>query len=343
MSTEAPDSITPASSRNIGAPKRSPRSILLTGLALLLAGIFLFLAFRGVDWSAFGNALLTGHYEFLLLTVPISTASYFLRSVRWGVFVQSGKPVPASSIFWANMAGYMGNAVLPARAGELLRSGLLGGKSGLGTGFVLATALVERVFDLIALVLIGSTALLLQPDISRELSIGLAAMMVAGGLGLLGFLAVPYLRNTILGLLNRLPGKGRAADLIRGQAARFLNGIQSLHDARRLGLFVLLTAVIWLADGFGVTIGVRIIHQTLALGPALVLLAALGLSSAIPSTPGYIGPYQFAAVAVLVPFGFPQADALAYILILQVVNLCLVSFWGLIGLWHFRSDSSKKE
>lgn len=54
----------------------------------------------------------------------------------------------------------------------------------------------------------------------------------------------------------------------------------------------------------------------------------------VPSTPGYIGVYQFAAVSVLVPFGFSRADALAYILFSQVMNYIVVSSWGLIGLWQ---------
>jgi hypothetical protein len=81
-------------------------------------------------------------------------------------------------------------------------------------------------------------------------------------------------------------------------------------------------------------IGVRIISQTLSLGQSFILLAALGLSSAIPSTPGYIGVQQFVAVSVLVPFGFSRPAALAYILIAQVFNYLVISFWGLIGLWQ---------
>jgi len=52
---------------------------------------------------------------------------------------------------------------------------------------------------------------------------------------------------------------------------------------------------------------------------AFLLIAALGLGSALPSTPGYIGIYQFVAVTVLVPFGFSRSDAIAYILVAQAL------------------------
>jgi hypothetical protein len=67
-----------------------------------------------------------------------------------------------------------------------------------------------------------------------------------------------------------------------------------------------------------------------------VLLAALGLSSALPSTPGYVGVYQFVAVSVLTPFGFTQSQALVFILAYQAVNYAVICVWGLLGLWRLR-------
>ncbi len=338
MSEDLPDSCEPSIHED-ASHSQGRRSPLWTGLAFLLAGIFLFLAFRGIDWPPFWRAFSSGRYEFLLLTVPIASFSYFLRSIRWGVFVRAEKKTPIHTIFWANMAGYLGNAVLPGRAGELVRSAFLGRESGLGTSFILATALAERIFDVIALVLIGSVALLLLTTVSTPLAAGLLLMAAAAGVGFIAFLVAPYFEKTFLGFADRLHGYTRFAHFARTQITRFISGVRSLHDGGRLTRFVVLTAVIWLTDAFIATINVRIVYQTLSVGQALILLSALGLSSAIPSTPGYIGPYQFAAVAVLVPFGFSQAEALAFILLSQVVNLCLVSFWGLIGVWHFRAGS----
>jgi len=338
LAIELPDLPAPDSIHKDPPPAQARRrSILLTVIALLLAGFFLFLAFRGVDWSAFWGALYSGRYEFLLLTIPISTASYYLRSIRWGVFVRAEKKIPIQTIFWANMVGYLGNSILPARAGEWVRSALLGGEGGIGTSFILATVLAERIFDVIALMLIGSMAFLLQAVIPGVLTTGLMFMAVVGGIGLVAFLMAPYFEKSILGFLEHFQGYPRVFLFLRTQITRFLGGMRTLHDPRRLTSIVLLTGVIWLMDAFSTTIGVRIIHQTLTIGHALVLLAALGLSSAIPSTPGYVGPYQFAAVTVLVPFGFSQAEALAFILISQVRQLFLVGFWGLIGAWKFRS------
>ena len=302
--------------------------------AFLLAAVLLYFTLRGLDWATFWEVITGGHYEILLLTIPLASLNYFIRSVRWSTLVSTEKKVPLLSVFWANMVGYLGNAYLPARAGELIRSVYLGKKIGLGTSFVFATALVERLLDVIALVLIGSVSALLQSQISSLLAEAIKIMAAAGVIGLAIIIVVPFKEKMISILISRLPLPSKIVKKVSEQVARFLVGMRSLHNIRRLGNFIFLTAIIWLMDGLGNMIGVRIISQTLTMSQSFILLAALGLSSAIPSTPGYIGVYQFVAVNILVPFGFSRPDALAYILISQVVGYLIISFWGLIGLWQ---------
>lgn len=59
-----------------------------------------------------------------------------------------------------------------------------------------------------------------------------------------------------------------------------------------------------------------------------------------PSTPGYVGIYQFVAVAVLTPFHFSKKQALAYIITFQIVNYAALIVWGGIGLWRLSSKES---
>jgi hypothetical protein len=329
----------------MGNDKKTPnnRSNLLLGFSLLLAAVLLYYTLRGLNWQTFWDSIRFGHYEFLLLTIPITSINYFIRALRWSFLVNSEKKIPIISIFWANMVGYMGNDYLPARAGELIRSAYLGRQNGLGTSFVLATALAERLLDVIALVLIGSVSLLVQSNISPLLANALRFMAFVGTVGLLVIIAAPFQENLIHRIVDKLPLPEKILSTISQQISKFLTGIRSLHNGRRLGLFILLTGTIWLIDAYANTLGVRIISQTLTIRQAFILLAALGLSSAIPSTPGYIGVYQFVAVSVLTPFGFSQANALAYILISQILHYILVSFWGLIGLWRINRLKSSPE
>jgi len=116
---------------------------------------------------------------------------------------------------------------------------------------------------------------------------------------------------------------------------QFLSGLRSLYSFKRVIQFTGLTGLIWLMDAIGTVFLAYILKIPLLLQQAFVLLAALGLSSAIPSTPGYVGVYQFVAVTILAPFGISKADALAYILISQILGYLIIVFWGLLSLWQF--------
>ena len=92
--------------------------------------------------------------------------------------------------------------------------------------------------------------------------------------------------------------------------------------------------------GYGVALhtglGAHALGLTIPMPVAFLLIAGLGLGSALPSTPGYVGIYQFVAVSVLTPFGFSRTNAIAYILLAQALSYTLVAFWGSLGFWHYR-------
>jgi glycosyltransferase 2 family protein len=75
---------------------------------------------------------------------------------------------------------------------------------------------------------------------------------------------------------------------------------------------------------------------SMPLSVAFLLIAGLGLASAVPSTPGYVGIYQFVAVSILVPFGFNPTNAIAYILFAQALSYLLIGFWGALGVMRYR-------
>jgi hypothetical protein len=115
-----------------------------------------------------------------------------------------------------------------------------------------------------------------------------------------------------------------------------LRGLRAFHDARRLSGFLGLTVLIWNLDALGTVIGGAALGFRIPIAVAFLLIAGLGLGSALPSTPGYVGIYQFVAVTVLTPFGFSRTDAIAYILVAQALMYVVIGFWGSLGLWRYR-------
>ena len=306
-------------------------------LAPLIAVVLLYLALRGMDWPGVSATIRHAHPLVLLAALPITSLSFLLRGLRWRVLLVAETGVGRLTSFWCVMIGYLCNNFLPARAGEVVRSLIMGRASGAGTSFVLATALTERIIDALALVLISLIALTQLSGIPDWLQTA-SRIMAAGALGAIILLVVASRsRDRLLRLAQRLPlGEGWQRR-IDGILSRFLLGVQAFQHIGPAARFLGFTAVIWLLDASTAMIVACSFDLSLGLAQALLLLAALGLASAVPSTPGYAGIYQFVAVTILVPLGFTRDHALVFIVAFQVVMYAVVLFWAALGLWQMRA------
>jgi uncharacterized membrane protein YbhN (UPF0104 family) len=162
---------------------------------------------------------------------------------------------------------------------------------------------------------------------------------VVAGAGAIAILVVPHTGNLLATVLRRIrmPG-GLRARLLR-LAEQILLGMRAFHDWRRMGGFTALTGVVWTLDACAAIVGARALGIELSFPVAMLLLMGLGLGSALPSTPGYVGVYQFAAVTVLTPFGISRDSALAYILVAQATGYVVILALSLPGLYILRGHT----
>ncbi|MEO5888195.1 MAG: lysylphosphatidylglycerol synthase transmembrane domain-containing protein [Anaerolineales bacterium] len=301
--------------------------------SILIGAFFLYLALRGLDWRAFILTFRNADYIYLPLIFLWGSSSYWVRALRWRILLTAEKQIPLPNVFWANMAGYLGNNILPARAGEFIRAAYLGKENEISTSFVFATGLVERLMDVIALIILGSISLAITKLLFGPMQVALQTMSAISIFGLLVIILLPRFGARIRKVVAALPGLDSSTKLkLAGFLDQFLRGLEALHKIQRIIGFILLTALIWSMDALGAVFLSRILHLSISLDQAFVLLAGLGLSSAIPSTPGYVGVYQFVAVVILEPFGISRADALAFILFIQIINLLALLAWGIVAL-----------
>ena len=305
-------------------------------LAAALAAVLLYFSVRGVEWARVWRTIASADWRYVAGAAGFTMFSFLLRALRWRILLNAEARFSVGTVFWANSAGYLGNSFLPARAGEVIRSLVISSRSTLSKTYVLTTALGERVMDAIALVLWSSLALLgVNPkpqwmaDVSRS-------MAVLAGAGAVAVTVLPHTGGLLQGILKRVPLPERARAVALGLADQVLEGLRAFHNWGRFAGFVGLTVVIWTSDSFGTIIGARALGITLSFRVAMLLLAALGLSSALPSTPGYVGIYQFVAVTVLTPFGVSKDGALAYILVLQAIAYAVVVLFGLPAVYQLR-------
>ncbi len=314
-----------------GLSRRSRWTLILS---LLIAGILLFLAFRGVSWNEMFETVRRGRFGYLILTSLILSLSYFMRGLRWRFLLSPEKLIAPRTVFWATVVGYLGNNFMPARAGDFIRSVMMGRVAGMSKSYCLATIFIERIIDVIFLVLISLVALLSLKGMPGWLFRVMPTMVVLGLVSVVALFAMPRLEQWFKKGLERLHLPRSWHTLLNRILEKFLLGMRVFHHRDRALSFIGLTVVIWLNDALVAMEVASAFNLKLTLVQALLLLAALGLASAMPSTPGYVGIFQFVAVTVLVPFNFSRGEALVYIIAFQAVNCAVVIVWGVIGLWR---------
>ena len=315
---------------------RTGRRTLTYVAAGLIAAALLYYSLRGVDWSQVGALFTRASPWPLLLASGIASMTLFLRALRWRILLVAGGEVTVATAFWATAAGYLGNNFLPARAGEIIRTAAISARTRLSPAFVLATALAERIADAVALILISAIVLLIIPAPPGWMR---GAARSAALIGLIGgalIAVLPFLQFAVRGIAGRLPLSEPARDWLIAAAVHALDGLRTFHDPARVAAFVGVTIVIWYLDALGSVLAASALGLTMTLPVAFLLIAGLSVGSALPSTPGYVGIYQFVAVTVLTPFGFTRSDAIAFILLAQAMMYVVIGAWGGVALLRIR-------
>lgn len=312
-------------------------------LSIAVSAIALYYALRGVEWMRVWHTIAGARLAYLSAACGITCCSFFLRGVRWRILLNAAARFDLATVFWANMAGYLGNSFLPARAGEIVRSLLISRRSSLSRAYVLTTALGERLMDVVALVLCGSVVLLEVSQKPAWMDKASATMMAVAALGALAVMILPHTGNLLTRTMYRVPMPEKLRVRLLALADQVLLGLRAFHDWGRFTGFAVLTSIVWSADAWTAVMVGKSLRVEISFPAALLLMTGLGLSSALPSTPGYVGVYQFAVITVLAPFGVGRAAALAYSLVLQATGYALVLALGLPGLYLLQGSGSLRK
>jgi uncharacterized protein (TIRG00374 family) len=310
-------------------------------LSAALAAVLLYYSLRGVEWARVWTTITRARWQYLAAAGLTTCCAFFLRSIRWRILLNTDAHFDVPTVFVATMAGYLGNSFLPARAGELVRTYIISSRSALSKTYVLTTALSERMVDAIALVLASSVVLLgVNPkpawlgDVSRTTA-------VVAGVGLLTIAIVPHTGDLVERLLRRVPMPAGLRHRLLELSAQILLGLRTFHSPGRLAGFAFWTVVVWSLDCVTAMLAAHSLGLDLPFRVALLLLAGLGLGSALPSTPGYVGIYQFVTLSILTPFGVSRDEALAFSFVSQALGYVVVLALGLPALYRLRGTDHR--
>ncbi|MBC8553336.1 MAG: flippase-like domain-containing protein [Candidatus Brocadiales bacterium] len=134
----------------------------ITGILISIVCSWLFV--RKIEWSGLGVAFRDAKYIYIFPTIILMFIAHYIRTIRWEVLLSPVKKVSLLNLFSANMIGFMANNVLPARLGEVIRPVIIARKEKIKVSTSFATAVMERVFDILGIIVIASLLFYFLPS-----------------------------------------------------------------------------------------------------------------------------------------------------------------------------------
>ena len=317
-------------------------------LGLGISALFLYLAFGKIDTdkmlASFGEA---NAWYFIPATLAIFIA-HWLRAVRWQYFLDSVKRVPVIQLFKAVLIGYMGNTVLPAHLGEVFRANVIGNREKVATSSVLATVVIERLIDVLSLLVIMVATLIIYPFPEWVTRSG----YIMFGLTIALFVCLYLLKRQnklIVALMEfglKLLPKGLSAK-IEEIINAFVDGINGIQRKRDYLIVLLQSISIW----FFYWLSLHLIFLAFDLYntydlttiSSVVLLVITTISVVVPSSPGYVGTYHYLCQLSLELFGVPGAVGLSYAFAAHGISVIPTAIVGFFVAWKVGVDRLKSD
>lgn len=271
------------------------------GLSLLLAVGLLFLFFRGVDWNAMGRALRAANPLYLCGVFLVTLLTYAARAWRWGFLLAPLARIPYPRLFSATVIGFMTGLLIP-RAGEVVRPYLVARKHPVSTSAGFASIVLERLFDLITVLLLFALYLYVLPTPPAQTRGPLLGVLkiagAAAGIGALVILAALLAwhqhSERAMRLADRLlrPFPARFAGAVSRAVRSFGDGLAVLKASpSHLTAILAQSVVVWLLLALGIHWNNRAFGLHLPFHTAFLILAFLTVGVSIP-TPGTVGGFH---------------------------------------------------
>lgn len=297
-------------------------------LSVAISAVFLGFAIRKVDWAEAAAALAAAHYIYVVPMFGVTIWTLYIRAQRWKLLLRPvGTPAMRTLVAATNI-GFMANMVLPLRMGEVIRPVLVSRKEGKPLSGILATVVLERIFDMFTILfLFGVSASLVA--VSEQVRhwgyylSGLAAVVAAV------VMVVRWQEKLALRLLQLVlrPLPATISSPVDHFFGGFVQALETLQSPLAFLQLLGWSLYLWLVIASIYLLGLLAfdVPAPLLVG-SITVSAIVAIAVSVPSAPGYIGSFQLGCTLSLAIFQVSQSHAIAYSIVLH-----LTQFVGVIG------------
>jgi uncharacterized protein (TIRG00374 family) len=316
------------------------RSHLRAALVLVLTVGLLAFFLRGVDLADVWERTREADAGLLVAAVVATLMTYTLRAFRWQYLLAPIGPTHFWTALQTTFIGFAASFLLPARAGEVLRPYLLARREGLSPTACFATIILERLLDLVTVLLLFGVFVVAVDPASLSGDPALYSRVKAGGLlaagaSLAGLVVFFFLAGHperlgawALRVERVLPAK--LARIVASLVESFAEGLAVMRRPAHLLGALALSFPLWLSIAVGIWLTSRAFHMTFGYLGSFLVMTLLVVGVAVP-TPGQVGGFHAAyKIAVVTFFGAPETTAVGAAIVLHAISFLPVTVLGLV-------------
>ena len=323
-------------------PKTGPSRVRpLLGLALGIGALTWFL--QGMDRAALGTALSTVRMEWVVVSALILLSEFGLRAWRWRVLLAPlGGHVRLSDLFAAQVIGAAANTLLPLRAGEVAKPLVATRRTGLPLASVVATSVMERVYDLLGLLFVLLLMVIMLPPAGPEGELVHNLKLygaIFGGVGVAAMATFFFLAGNrarpIFARIARL-GPPPLRDQVLVLFDGFIAGLGNTRDPRGRTKAAAISLVLWLNGALAIYVLFHAFGLELPFAAACFVGVAIALTVALPQAPGFVGVFHLAMEKTIMLWTGSEgmlAEAQGFAIVFWAISFLPVTLLGVIAAW----------
>jgi uncharacterized protein (TIRG00374 family) len=323
-------------------PGTSLRRRLLYLVMVVVTVAFSVIALANINFSLAWHALRTTDWWWIGAALIAFGLGCLARAARWRSLFARGRRPPIGPVLDATMIGYFYNNILPARAGEAARVVVLTQRSSTGPSEIVGTVVVERIYDLLVILVIFFAAEPWLPNVSWFGTAALAAIVLALLIASAAIALTIYGDRPVRLLLRPLRRHSRfSGERIERLATELTHGLSGLRDWRVATEVFVWSLGAWMLTALCAYCVSLALHLHVPFSCGVLVAVAVGLSGILPSPPAAVGVFEAAALVALKAYGIHYSSALPYAVVLHLVNIVPFVLVGIL-LLHYNARHPRR-
>lgn len=310
-------------------------------LGILLSVMLLWWTMKDTSVHAVWDVLSKSSLPLWIACMVFATAIFPLRARRWQALLApvAGR-LPFRSLWEATAIGMMATNVIPFRAGEFARPFALSrAEPRVKFTAAFASVAVDRLFDATVVLLMMLLATLdpafpsQQPIGDHTLAFYLKPTALFLGLVLAGLVLFVVAPDRVFAISDAIMRRvaPRFEPKVRGLLEGFVSGLHVLRSPKLLAEVFFWTVLHWLCNAFAFWLGFQALHLSAPFSAGLLLQGLIAIGVAIPSTPGFFGPFEAVGKVGLAVYGVSNAEAVGWVLGFHVLSFIPIT---IMGAWY---------